>query len=513
MSGSRIRPTHLVLAAVAGLLLAPGGLPAGALSAAAQEAAGEARVEGASGREDPDPRPSELAGPASRTWTVRPDGPIAAISGALDSAGPGDTIRVLAGRYRERLVIDRPVTLIGVDRPVIDAAGEGHVIEASAPVEVRGFELRDTGTNPDEEHAGVMVRDARAWIADNVLEDVYYGIYLKNSPVSVVRGNRITGKPMPPPRRGDGIRLWYSSDTEIVDNAVTGTRDVVVFFSDRLSIRGNLIREGRYGLHYMYSNHNHFERNRFVRNQVGAFIMYSSAITLEANLFAESGGASGLGLGLKDADSIRAAGNLFVENEAGVYLDNSPRSRDVRNRFERNVFFGNDAGLRTLPSVTGNVFRDNDFVSNHRPVEVTGGVGESHSARNDWRGNFWGGYAGFDRDGNGVGDTPYVYSKLSEDLMADHPTLRLFSHSPVVPVVETVSRFFPFLKPKPLVVDSSPKLTRNAYRRWETDPPVAAPGAAPGGSRPTRAAAAAGVLLLAASAGAVGAARRLGRRP
>ena len=501
-----VGPAAATLVAVVGLAAAPG-------AAVAQQDAADASRDSSVTERSPAPWPSALAGPDSRTWTVRPDGPISAVSAAVDSARPGDTVRVLPGRYRERVVVDRPVTLIGVDRPVLDAGGRGHVIEASAALEVRGFELRDTGTNPDEEHAGVMVRDARARIVDNVLADVYYGVYLKNSQASVVRGNRITGKPLPPPRRGDGIRLWYSSGTEIVDNTITRTRDVVVFFSDRLSIRENLIRDGRYGLHYMYSNNNHFERNRFVGNQVGSFIMYSTDITLEDNLFAESGGASGLGLGLKDADSIRAVGNLFVENEAGVYLDNSPRGRDVQNHFERNVFFENDAGLRTLPSVTGNVFRDNDFVSNHRAVEVTGGVGENQAAQNDWRGNYWSDYAGFDRDGDGVGDTPYVYSKLSEDLMTEHPPLRLFSYSPVVPVVETVSRFFPFLKPRPLVVDSAPKLVRGAFRRWEREPPVARPAPSATEPRSTRTDAAAGILLLASAAGAVGAARTLGSRP
>lgn len=509
----RRRPLRAGVTFAAAALLAVGVAAAPASVAADEDAAAATSQDTSAGERAPAPGPSAFAGPGSRTWTVRPGGAISSVSAAVDSARPGDTVRVLSGRYRERLVVDRALTLIGVERPVIDAGGEGHVIEASGPVEVRGFELRATGTNPDEEHAGVMVRGARARIVDNVLRDVYYGIYLKNSRASVVRGNRITGKPLPPPRRGDGIRLWYSSETEILGNTVTRTRDVVVFFSDRLSIRENLIREGRYGLHYMYSDHNHFERNRFVGNQVGSFIMYSSDITLKDNLFAESGGASGLGLGLKDADSIRAVGNLFVENEAGVYLDNSPRSRDVRNHFESNVFFENGAGLRTLPSVRGNVFRDNDFVSNQRVVEATGGVGEDQAARNDWRGNYWSEYAGFDRDGNGVGDTPYVYSKLSESLMTDHPTLRLFSYSPVVPVVETVSNFFPFLKPKPLVVDSAPKLTRDAFRRWEREPPVSRPEPSTTASGPTRADAAAGLLLLAAAAGAVGAARTLGRRP
>ncbi len=204
--------------------------------------------------------------------------------------------------------------LVGEGRPVLDGGGEGHVVEALAPVSLRGFVVRGSGDDVEREHAGVMVRDAVARIEDNAFEDVFYGIYLKNAAGSTVRANRIRGKPFSPARRGDGIRLWYSSGARILDNDVRGMRDVVVYFSDSLLVRGNAIRDGRYGLHYMYSNHNAFEENVFEDNQVGAFIMYSADVRLRDNVFASAEGASGMGLGLKDADAIRAEGNLFLEN-------------------------------------------------------------------------------------------------------------------------------------------------------------------------------------------------------
>lgn len=414
---------------------------------------------------------------SSSTHTVGGSDGYATIGAALTAAGPGDTVRVEPGVYRERLRVRRPVVLLGRGRPVLDGGGEGHVVEATADLVLRGFVIRGSGHRVDREHAGVMVRGGRAEIVDNELVDVFYGVYLKDAPGSDVRDNRIRGKPLPPPRRGDGIRLWYSSRTKVVGNEVRRTRDVVVYFSDNLVVRDNVIAEGRYGLHYMYSNHNLFEHNRFEGNQVGAFIMYSRDVLLRHNVFADATGASGMGLGLKDADDIVARENLFVENASGIYLDNSPRERDAVNRFEANVLLYNRSGVRMLPSVRNNVFRGNSFVANSRPAEVAGGSGRAQEAQNDWDGNHWSGYRGFDREGDGIGDRPYVHARLSDDLMSRHPELEMYALSPVMSVVEALSRFFPLLRPQPVVVDSAPRLEPDALERWETSVPVeVAPG-------------------------------------
>lgn len=431
-------------------------------------------------------RPSEFpAWPEGSASTLRvgQGERFATIGDGLEAASAGDTVRVGPGTYRERLRVSRAVALVGEGAPVVDAGGRGHVVEASAPLLIRGFVLRGSGTNVDTEDAGVMVRGAVARVEHNRIEDVLYGVYLKEAPGSRVAHNHVTGKELPPSRRGDGIRLWYSSGTRILSNRVERTRDVVIFFSDSLEIRDNHVSDGRYGLHYMYSNDNVFEGNRFVGNDVGAFLMYSSDIRFRRNVFAESRGASGFGVGLKDADRVEATDNLWVENQVGVYLDNSPRSRDDRNAFTGNLFLFNDAGVRLLPSVRGNDFRGNDFVANDRPAEVAGagGRGEGVAARNRWEGNHWDGYAGFDRDGDGRGESPYVHARLSDRLVVRHPELRLFAWSPAFPVVDAVSRFFPLMRPAPSVVDSAPRLEARVLDRWERRPPatLALPPAGP----------------------------------
>lgn len=418
---------------------------------------------------------------AGQTGRVVPAGSTASLVRALETAAPGDTVVVPAGVYRGPLVLGRPVTLVGEGWPVIDAGGRGHVIEATAPVSISGFVLRGSGTSVDEEHAGVMVRGARARIVGNRMEDVLYGVYLKEAPGSLVASNAIRGKPLRLPRRGDGVRLWYSPGTRIEENAIDGTRDVVVYFSDRVLARGNRIVNGRYGLHWMYSDDSRLVGNRLAGNRVGAFLMYSRGLTLEDNVFRDAEGASGMGLGLKDADDVKVSGNLFLENAIGIHLDNSPRSRDAENAFAGNAMVGNGSGVRLMPSVAGNRFSANDFVSNERPVEVAGGVRAGHERTNRWTGNHWSEYAGFDRDGDGFGEAPFVHARLADHWMSRHPALRLFAGSPAFEMLDVVVRFFPLLAPEPVAADPAPRIEPATLGRWRVREGVATSPEAPAG--------------------------------
>lgn len=391
----------------------------------------------------------------TQALNVGPAGRYPTIGAALAEARAGDTIRVASGVYRERIVVDLPVVLLGEGRPVIDGEGEGTVVQLRAAVVFSGFEVRGSGRILDQENAGILAAADSCVITDNVLEDVLFGIYLKDSSGSRVTGNRIVGKDRALGIRGDGIRLWNSNDVLVDRNVVRRTRDVVIYFSHGLIFRENLVTDGRYGLHYMYSSNNLFEGNEFARNDVAAFIMYSSDIALRGNIFALASGQSGFGIGLKDADRIEIAKNLIVQNRIGLYLDNSPSDADAQNRIEGNIFAFNDVALELLPSVRRNEVADNSFVANVRDVSVSGG---GTALANRWAGNRWDEAAVWDANGDGKLDLPYRIDRLSDDLFARYPDLRVFELSPAAAALDALGRFFPLLEPQPIVVDSAPRV-------------------------------------------------------
>src|SRR5262249_14278479 len=140
----------------------------------------------------------------------------------------------------------------------------------------------------------------------------------------------VIGKDLPDVRRGDGIRLWYSSGCRIVGNRIDRSRDLVIWYSSNTIVEDNVVQHSRYGLHYMYSDHNRFHGNRFEDNQVGAAVMNSRDITLERNAFSFSSGASAYGFLLKDADDVFIRDNRFVGNATGLFVDGAPQSRGGR---------------------------------------------------------------------------------------------------------------------------------------------------------------------------------------
>ncbi|MDY7107894.1 MAG: nitrous oxide reductase family maturation protein NosD [Planctomycetota bacterium] len=380
------------------------------------------------------------------------------LAAAIEATDAGGVIEVPVGIYRGQFVINKPLTLIGPERPILDGGGDGDVIKVTAPdVTIRGFLIRNTGISLDRENAGITVLAPRVVIEDNVLRDVLFGIYLKGAESSVIRGNDIGGKNLPVQRRGDGIRIWQSHETVIEDNVVTDSRDAVIWFSDGVELRRNRITNGRYGLHFMYSDGNVLEENHLEGNSVGAFLMYSKNLTLRRNVCIGNRGPSGYGVGLKDMDNTVAEDNLFVGNRIGLQFDNSPSSMRVHDVYRRNVFAYNDIGVAFLPSVKRNSLTDNTFLENIEQVAILGrgDFRGNHFAVDD-RGNFWSDYRGYDLDGDGIGDIPHKAWSLFENLIDREPKLRLFLYSPSQQAIEMASRAFPIVRPEAKFTDTAP---------------------------------------------------------
>ena len=386
---------------------------------------------------------------------------------ALDSSQDGDVLIVHpadlghsadSGVYTGNFVVDKSITIRGVDWPVFDGGGDGNVFTIEAPdVVMTGLVIENSGHVLNSEDAGIEVNAPNVLIDGNRIRDTLFGIYLKQAEGGVIRNNVITGMDLEVQRRGDGIRVWYSSDTLIEDNVVSQSRDVVLWYSERLVIRNNEIKDGRYGLHFMYDDDALVENNRLTGNSVGAFLMYSRRLQMIDNVIGDNRGPSGYGVGLKDLDDAYLEGNLFADNRVGAYVDNSPRERDSALEFKNNVFVLNDFGVRLMPSVKRNVYTGNSFVDNLEQVQVAGrGTLKDNLWALDGVGNYWSDYAGFDADNDGIGDVVYESKNLFENLTSKHPKLRLLTFSPVTQAVDFAAKSFPFVRPETKLTDPSP---------------------------------------------------------
>ena len=412
--------------------------------------------------------------------------PAGSLAARIAAAQPHDTIVVEAGVYRERLRIDKPIRLVGSGRPVLDGGGDGDIVEIVAPdVEFRGFLVRDTGIDLDHENCAIRVLAPRAVVADNVLEDVLFGIDLKDAAGSVVEGNVIGGKDLDIARRGDGLRLWRSDGVRVEGNRLHDGRDAILWYSNDIVVRDNQSTGCRYGFHLMYSDHVTLERNLLRENSVGVYFMYSHSLLLRDNRIERNRGPSGYGLGLKETDRFTVEGNAFAGNRVGIYIDGSPFTTKEPGRIAGNTFAYNDVGITFLPAVRGNVISGNAFVDNFEQVCVQGrGELRDNAFALDDRGNYWSDYAGYDLDRDGVGDWDHESQRLFESLLDREPKLRVFLLSPAQQAIEFVARALPAVRPEPKFTDPAPL----------TDPP---PIAIPLPSPPSSGLAGAAVGLLA----------------
>ncbi|MBI3268047.1 MAG: nitrous oxide reductase family maturation protein NosD [Planctomycetes bacterium] len=381
----------------------------------------------------------------------------AALQSLLDAAPPGSVVVPPPGVYEGRIVLTKPLTINGRGVVTIDGRGSGTLVSVTGvAVTLRGVVLRGSGDDFTGEDSAVKLENADGCVLEDcTIEDALFGLYIAHSSHCSFRRLSIRGKALPIPRRGDGVRLWYSDDTTLEDVSMSDSRDFIIWFAHRTLVRNCRVARSRYGLHYMYCEDNRFEGNVFVDNQVGGTIMYSRRISLTGNRFERSRGPSAYGLLLKDADDIVADGNEFVDNTRGIYFDNSPQSEEASCLIARNLFALNDAGVSILPDTRRVRFEGNSFVDNVTQAEL---LGHGDSSKNTWEGNYWSGHVAYDEDGDGVSDLPYVPESLYEDLVGRHPELALLRQGPSVAALEMAGRLFPLVRGERTLEDARPAM-------------------------------------------------------
>lgn len=381
----------------------------------------------------------------------------------IDAAEPGSTLVLEPGMYTGGVTVDKPLSITATGVAVIDGHNVGSVftIEA-ADVTIDNLVIRNSGDSLDREDSGVTSIDVpRVTIRNNTFENTLFGVFLRTAPGSKVVGNTIGAKDVETARRGDGIRLWECEGTVVDNNNVTGGRDLVFWFADGIQVTNNVVTEGRYGLHFMYSDDAVVRGNNLSDNSVGAFMMYSRRTQIIGNVMANNHGPSGYGVGLKDMDDVRIEDNRFISNRIGVYLDNSPWSADAEGWVEDNLFAYNTVGMMFQPSVKRNHMSSNTFIDN---VEQVGVTGSGDFGGNDWTmagvGNYWSDFAGYDADGNGIGDVPYRGQDLYNSITDGNPELTFFQETPAAKAISLAAQMFPVLRPKPIIEDEFPLVDR-----------------------------------------------------
>jgi nitrous oxidase accessory protein len=387
------------------------------------------------------------------TVVVRPAGPVATLAEALARVAPGGTIVMEAGRYRlgTELVVSRPVTIAGRGEVVLEGAGPHGLLRVIADsVTLRGLVFRNVERSFIHDRAAVLLDSvAGCAIEDSRFERTFFGIYLKAVRGCRVRGNRLDGGREGVPAGGNGIHLWNSTGVTVERNEVTGHRDgIFLEFSTDARVRHNRsTRNGRYGLHFMFSHDCEYSDNAFVDNRAGIAVMYSKRVAMRRNDFAENWGAAAYGLLLKEIADSEIEGNRFRGNSVAMFIEGSSRLRVIGNEFARNGW-----AVKLMANTEGNRFEENRFAGNAFDVATN-----SRSNSSTFTGNSWDQYRGYDLDRDGYGDVPFRPVRFFSLVVQEHEPALILLRSFFVELLDLAERVLPILTPESLV-DTRPRM-------------------------------------------------------
>ncbi|MBF0166984.1 MAG: nitrous oxide reductase family maturation protein NosD [Alphaproteobacteria bacterium] len=375
----------------------------------------------------------------------------------IDQAPEGSTVNVPPGHYLGSVAVLKSIQLDGGGLVTIDAEGKGSVIVIKADnASVRNLRLINSGVDHNNEDAGIKLRGNGNTIKDNIIEDALFGICLEQSEQNILRRNKISSKAIELGMRGDSIKLWNSHHNLIEDNEIINSRDLVLWFSRENKLTGNSASRGRYGLHFMQAGNNLVENNRFFDNSVGLALMYSQGDVLRRNYIASSTGATGVCVSVKESSNVTIEDNDILYCANGIHLDQSPIEPGTINKISKNRISYNDIAISFLSNWHDNEFRLNRLTGNLTEVAV---YGSGTASKNVWDGNIWETYEGFDRNGDGIGDTPQRILSYAGRVWMDVPNTRFFKGSFVLELLDFLDRLAPFSEPRLLLEDPHPRLS------------------------------------------------------
>ena len=179
-------------------------------------------------------------------YTVAPTGAeFTSIQAAINRAFPGDTILVNSGTYKENLLLNKTINLIGVDSgggaPIIDPANNGNAMEILTDgCRVEGFTFQNI-----ELLNGILIKSSSNTIGRNTFLKTAKGIFLLSAMKNTIYGNNITNSSQ------FGIALESSNDNLIEENTVA--KNSIGIELDKYSLSNQIFRNNFDNTHNVIS--------------------------------------------------------------------------------------------------------------------------------------------------------------------------------------------------------------------------------------------------------------------
>ena len=239
------------------------------------------------------------------------------------------------------------------------------------------------------------------------------------------------------------------------DNKIFQTRDFLLTNSTDNRIIGNQIEKSRIGMELIFAHDNELADNVISETNTGIVLIYSDDVDIHDNEIKHLREIGSSALAVKGSSQVIMKNNRIFHCRTGLTANTPTHAENIIYLYG-NQFLYNDVAMYFYGDRGGHVLHDNYFKNNVMEVAVSAPM----SARgNDWKGNIWQDYEGFDRNQDGTGDTPYSLYLYSDRLWMDRPMAQFFRSSPALEVVDFIERLAPFSDPQLILSDPEPRVT------------------------------------------------------
>lgn len=393
---------------------------------------------------------------SARTIEVGEGKAFSSISAALHKAKAKDEILIYGKKiYKERLVIQKPITLKGVGTPIIDGRQRGDVIKVNADnVTIEGLQIQNSARSSQVDYCGVHVKDAQFVTVRNcVFRKNQFSVMFQNCKNGLIANNNISSNITYNPIMGNAVHCWKSDNMHITGNNIGHNRDgIYLEFVNNSHINHNTVSGcARYGLHFMFSHFNVYNSNRFNHNQAGVAVMFAHNVEMINNTFEFNRGTSSYGLLIKELQYSTIKWNRFLDNTVGLLIDGGS---DLN--VHHNVIKNNGWGMRLISASTNDTIVHNNFLGN--TFDMTTNVSYN---RNNVNGNYWDKYEGYDLNKDGYGDVPFHPLSLFSMLAEQNENVLFFFHSFLMNLLDATEKVLPSITPDNYV-DNYPHM--NPYK-------------------------------------------------
>ena len=383
--------------------------------------------------------------------------PAGILQKTIDNAPDGATIKLPAGIYAEKLVINKPLTLIGKSNGVhIRGDGSGTVITINSDnVVLQNLTISASGNRMENLDAAISLNHVKnCEISHCRILDTLYGIDMNIVEHSRILDNYITSRPNDISLKGDAVKVWYSRHNLIKNNTIEKSRDMTLFFAHDNTIEGNTFLHNRLALHLEMSNRNRIINNTFKYNSAGVLLMGGKDTNVSGNLIQSSKGAAGIAVIADKVMNFHFENNILKYNAKALYIDTKSGEVGKQRFIRNNRILYNAEALHFHAGIKNNVIIGNTISGNMD--DVVKDTRDGYTANNRIAKNYWERYTGFDQNKDNIGDTPHQIFLYADQLWHYDHQAKFFYGSPIMSLINFLSQIAPFIEPVLLLEDPEP---------------------------------------------------------